>query len=338
MRLSTIIRGMRQKSLFASFRAMGALTPFYRLSFAASAFTCSLVRLLADGPVPFEKIASRLAKDSGSHGLLRAWLDLGVRVGELGRGARGYSLKGYSRMIAAPERDPHAALFQEALSLHHDLIMNTPGKCARGEKWRPEEHDGRLIARSSRLGEPVVMEAVDRTFPRKGKVRLLEIGCGSGVYIRHAAERNPSLTAVGIELSEQAAVYARDNIREWGLEGRVRIENADIRKSAPAGGFDVATLHNNIYYFAEETRTDLLRHVKSLLNPGGMLLLTTPCPGGSPMSELLNLWGCATEGCGPLPSVASMKEHFTDAGFTRFTAKSLLPGDQYYAFTGYAIP
>jgi len=257
MRLSTIIRGMRQKSLFASFRAMGALTPFYRLSFAASAFTCSLVRLLADGPVPFEKIASRLAKDSGSHGLLRAWLDLGVRVGELGRGARGYSLKGYSRMIAAPERDPHAALFQEALSLHHDLIMNTPGKCARGEKWRPEEHDGRLIARSSRLGEPVVMEAVDRTFPRKGKVRLLEIGCGSGVYIRHAAERNPSLTAVGIELSEQAAVYARDNIREWGLEGRVRIENADIRKSAPAGGFDVATLHNNIYYFAEETRTDL---------------------------------------------------------------------------------
>lgn len=334
MRLTTVLDAVRQRTLFASIRSMRALTPYYRLSFAASAFSCGLVRLLVDGPLPFERIASKLAKDAGTHPALLAWLRLGVRVGELREGARGFSLKGYSRMIAPPGRDPHAALFQEAMSLHHDLIMGTPGKCARGEKWRLEDHDGRLIARSSRLGEPVMMEVIDRAIPRRGAVRLLEIGCGSGIYIRRAAERNPMLTAVGIELNAQAAAYARENMKNWGLDRRAVIENTDIRKYTTGERFDFASLYNNIYYFPAGERLELIRHVRSFLKPGGMLLVTTPCPGGSALSEILNLWSCATKDCGPLPAVDEMEGVLREAGFDRVGSRSLLPGDRFYVFTG----
>ena len=51
---------------------------------------------------------------------------------------------------------------------------------------------------------------------------LLEIGCGSAVYIRPAAARNPELIAVGLGLPPEVAAMARGNL---------------------------ASLHNNIYYF-----------------------------------------------------------------------------------------
>ena len=64
---------------------------------------------------------------------------------------------------------------------------------------------------------------------RGGVASLLEIGCGSGFYIKYAASRNPSLAALGLELQPNVADVARRNISEWDLQGRVRIEVGDIR-------------------------------------------------------------------------------------------------------------
>ena len=58
------------------------------------------------------------------------------------------------------------------------------------------------------------------------------IGCGSGVYLRYAAMINPSLTAIGVELQPSVAEVARTNLRRWGLEGRVKVEDGDFRAKA----------------------------------------------------------------------------------------------------------
>ena len=84
-------------------------------------------------------------------------------------------------------------------------------------------------------------EAIERTFAKSGAARLLEIGCGSGVYLRYAAMRNPELTAVGVELQPAVAEMARTNLRSWGLEGRVKVETGDFRARTAGELFDIAT-------------------------------------------------------------------------------------------------
>ena len=59
--------------------------------------------------------------------------------------------------------------------------------------------------------------------------RLLDIGCGWGGLLIHAAERY-GVEAVGITLSERQAELARERIRRAGLAGRCRVELVDYRE------------------------------------------------------------------------------------------------------------
>lgn len=85
------------------------------------------------------------------------------------------------------------------------------------------------------------------------------------------------------------AEMARTNLLSWGLESQVKVETGDIREKASDEPFDIATLNNNIYYFPVEGRVNLLQRIASFLRPGGFLLLTTCCQGGSLGAEALNL-------------------------------------------------
>ena len=78
----------------------------------------------------------------------------------------------------------------------------------------------------------------------------------------------------------------------------------------------------------------MLAFLRGFLKPGGRLLLTTGCRGGSAIMALLNLWGAATQGCGQLPTPAEMLEQLRAGGFTNVQARCLYPGEAYYAFFG----
>lgn len=236
--------------------------------------------MLSGGPVRFEQLAETYCKNDRAQEALEAWLHLGIRLGYLELGARGYALKGLAKKLALPQNDAILALLQEAAGLHYKLIAEAPDKLRNGDLFSLEDQDGEIIARSSRILEAFQTEAIDRTFPSSGPASLLEIGCGSGFYIKHAAE-NPSLTALGLEMQPNVADAARRNIAKWGLTERVRIETGDIRERVPDERYDIVTLYNNIYYFPVEDRVSLLRHVKGFMNSGGFLLLTTCCQGGS---------------------------------------------------------
>jgi protein-L-isoaspartate O-methyltransferase len=330
--LSSLIRGGRIRLMLAGRRLVN---PFYRLSWLASAASHGLLSRLAAGPLPFDRLAREFAPDPETHAALRAWLGVGLRLGELESRPEGYALRGYlARRLADPEHDAVAALLEEVVRLHHALVVDTPALLRRGQRWTLADQDGVLVARSSRAIEPVLFDAVDEVLPRTGAVRLLEVGAGSGVYIRHATERNPHLTALGLELQAEVAEVAAENLRRWGLAGRARIEKGDVRERPPEAVFDVVTLHNNIYYFPVDERVALFEHLRGFLEPGGRLLLTTGCQGGSLTMELLNLWGASTRGCGRLPEVDEMQEQMRRAGLVSVRAKRLVPGESFYAFVG----
>lgn len=303
MVIRPFLKLFRQAQLGALIRVGLLLKPFYTVVYLAAAKNSGLLDLLSGQPVAFERIAAACCKDPSdakAREALTAWLQMGARLGLLEPGPLGYALKGVARKLASPENDATLALIQEAAELHHRLISVTPLKLGKGEFWKLDDQDGLLTARSSRVLQAFQTDAIDRTFPSSGAVRLLEIGCGSATYIAHAAARNPLLTAIGLELQAEVAETARENIRLWGLRDRVRIDVGDIRRQAPDEPFDIATLYNNIYYFPVGERVKLLRHVGRFLKADGMLLLTTCCRGGSIGVEALNLWGAVTVGAGRL--------------------------------------
>lgn len=309
------------------------LTPYYRVCFLAAAVESGLLRRLADGPATLEQLADERVGDAGLRDGLEAWLDLGSALGLLRRGPAGYALRGrLPRALAEADRDAAAALFEEAGTLDHRWIMEAPARLREGRPFSPADVPGELIARSSRIVEPFVREAVEDAVTARGPVRLLEIGCGSGVHIRHAADRNPELTALGLDLEPAAVALARAHMDASGLATRVRIEEGDVRHQTPTADFDIATLHNNIYYFPVADRVRLLSHVRGFLRPGGRLVVTSSCRGGSPTTEILNVRGALTAGCGRLPGREELVEQLRAAGFSAVRSRRLIPGERVYAF------
>ena len=332
MSLKPFLQLLVEKKLGAAIKCNALYKPFYKLNYLVALKESGLMDRLQDERVAFERLTSDFAPDSKTEEALIAWLQLGCCLGLLSKNDQGYSLKGLAKKLARRENDPTLALAQEVSSLHHDLITKTLTKLRTGELWDLDNQDAELTTRSSRILEPFQMQALDRFIPKSGPCHLLEVGCGSGIYIRHAAIKNPNLTALGLELQKDAANVAVENIQEWGLQDQVMIEVGDIRTRSAASDFDMVTLYNSIYYFPVEERVDLLARINEQLKPGGALLLTTCCQNGNLGMKVLNLWGASNLHGGRLPGVLEMVEQLKQAGFQGVDTRRLIPGDSFYAF------
>jgi len=332
MKLRTLFKLIASAEAKLLTSIIGDARKFYRISFVATAYNEGIYQAIGSDSASVEVIAESLGI-TDNHSGLRAWLDLGVSLGELSHDINGYRVAGrLSRQLLSPANDPSLAFLQEIAYLHDLYIKRTPRLLREGRRFPMAVIDGPLIARSSLTLEPLVNEAVEQTVPKQGEIRLLEIGCGSAIYIRQACERNPSLTALGLESDPKVAEIAQRNIHDWRLKDRVRIEATSVLDFESSEPFDLATLHNNIYYFPVSARVGLLQKLFGLLKPGGRLLITTGCQDGNPVMHALNITGAMTEGMGVLPEVDGLLRQLDKAGFTNARGKRLIPTASYYAF------
>ena len=70
----------------------------------------------------------------------------------------------------------------------------------------------------------------DFSRPRQ-RERILDLGAGVGVIGLLLARRHPTVHVVGIELQEELARHAAENVRASGLARRVHIVRADLREA-----------------------------------------------------------------------------------------------------------
>lgn len=303
-----------------------SLREFCRAGFISTAFSEGIYDILSKGPASCEDIQKAIGTDFNKEGLL-AWLDLGVSLGELVKEQNRYSISGkFSKELLKPANDTWKAFFQARVEIFYNYIINTPDQLKRHKRFVFSQSYGELFARSSRTVEPFLLDIVDALIPQTGACSLLEVGCGSGIYIKRACDRNPQLKAVGLELQEKVADFARDNAAVWQIANRVVIEAQDIRDYSAENNYDVITFFNLIYYFPVDERTDVLRKLKALLRPGGQVALTTLCKMNEPSIQLMNLWSSMTEGCGSLPTPEEIIDQFEKAGFAELQTEKLMPG------------
>jgi cyclopropane-fatty-acyl-phospholipid synthase len=113
------------------------------------------------------------------------------------------------------------------------------------------------------------LDMICRKLRLKPGDRLLDIGCGWGALVCHAA-RHYGVDAVGVTLAEEQFEYAKEKVSRLGLENKVSIELRDYSlvegefdKIASVGMFEHVGVSNYPAYF---------QTIHRLLKPGGLYL------------------------------------------------------------------
>ena len=104
---------------------------------------------------------------------------------------------------------------------------------------------------------------------REGE-RVLDVGCGWGSFVIHAAQHH-GVRAVGITLAEEQARLASERVREAGVADRVEIRLADYREVSD-GPFDAIASIGMVEHVGVEQIDLYARRLHDLLSPGGRLL------------------------------------------------------------------
>lgn len=157
--------------------------------------------------------------------------------------------------------------------------------------------------------------------------RVLDIGCGWGGLVIHAA-KNYGVQAHGITLSRPQADLANERIRQARLSDRCRVDVRDYREIHEPGSYDKLVSVGMFEHVGESRLLEYFRDAFRLLRPGGVFLNHgiacnsgfPPLPGPAfsdhyifPDGELLPLGTTlrAAEASGfEVRDVESLREHY----------------------------
>lgn len=310
-------------SLTAQWLIIRDLIPFIRIHFLYAAAESGLLDALSP-PASRDEVIRALSVRRPE--LLDALLSVGLSLKELAVKRGLFRIKGRrSRALAAAEGDPLRAVVEEFVGYHGSVYRNLAGRLRGGPLGNYLEGMGDMIARSSMIIEPFVKGFHQALVRKRKPSRILEIGCGTGVYLRQAAATYSGVSGIGIDIQRDVVERAARNLRSWGLDDRFKVMQLDIRDAGDRLGrdFDLITLYNNVYYFTLDERRDLFRGLRSRLAAGGALAVVSSVQGRGALTNDFDLILRSTAGCAPLPELRETERMLLEAGFRSVRSQRL---------------
>jgi cyclopropane-fatty-acyl-phospholipid synthase len=113
-------------------------------------------------------------------------------------------------------------------------------------------------------------DLIARKLALRPGMRLLDVGCGWGGMVRHAA-REYGVRALGVTLSEQQALWAQKAIEEAGLSGLAEVRHLDYR-DVPEAGFDAVSSIGLTEHIGKAQLPGYFSFLHGKLKPEGRLL------------------------------------------------------------------
>jgi cyclopropane-fatty-acyl-phospholipid synthase len=113
-------------------------------------------------------------------------------------------------------------------------------------------------------------DLVARKLGLRPGMRLLDVGCGWGGMVRHAA-RNYGVEVLGVTLSREQARWAQDRIMAEGLHHIAEVRHLDYR-DVREQGFDAISSIGLIEHIGVKNYEPYFSFLRSRLQPGGRLL------------------------------------------------------------------
>ena len=274
--------------------------------------------------------ADELADELGvaDRALLEALLRVGEAVGELALVDGRWRLCGVrARAMVDPAVDGLAALPEEAVLYGTDVYRRLGDRLAGHPPGDYLREHGELVARTSRLVKPLLAPLVADVVRAHRPARVLEVGCGTGVNLRHVARVSADVTGAGLDVDPDVAALAARNLDAWSLADRFTIHVGDVRDlpDALSGPWDLVLALQNIYYFDGRDRLDVLAHLRHLATGGAVVIATAVAGTGDPAAAHLDAVLRSTNGNTGLPTVAELRNDLIAAGFDTVDERRLAP-------------
>lgn len=239
-----------------------------------------LLHALLSGPRAAHEIAADLGLDSRAATLV---LDALVTLGVAAREGDAYD--------ASPRLKPLAGPFGQAGAGMAKLWGHLPAFLRTGEPFMrtdgtPAEREASYRTMVSWLARMV--EAPARELAGKlgeAPSRVLDVGCGSGVWSLSIAERFPGTHVTGQDLPAVLESFLA-RAEALGLAGRAATIPGDMHAvTLPAGAFDLVVIANVLRLEPPERASALLARLATAVAPGGALLVVDALAGGTPERE-----------------------------------------------------
>ena len=221
VRVGAMARLLRMPDLLAQGLVLRDLQSFVRVHFLYAAASTGLLRALRRPTSTRDLVHDLHVKRPN---LLEGLLALGVALGELSVRDGVYRLRGVrSKALVGKRGDPLVATIEEYATYHSSVYRELAARMRGAPLGDYLRGTGDMIARSSRVLEPFVADFARMTVEKRGPVRILEVGCGSGIYLKHAAHGNRHASGAGIDLQPEVVELAARNLARWGLDGRFKV-------------------------------------------------------------------------------------------------------------------
>jgi ubiquinone/menaquinone biosynthesis C-methylase UbiE len=122
-------------------------------------------------------------------------------------------------------------------------------------------------------GKAVLIEALRRLCPPDQPLRLLDIGCGTGSFLKRiSVEISPRWILCGADFSEIAIAQAREQLPDF------HFERCDATRLAhPDGRFHIVSCYGSWEHFADPAAA--IAEASRVLAPGGHMLAMIPTLG-----------------------------------------------------------
>src|SRR5690349_18793663 len=158
-------------------------------------------------------------------------------------------------------------------------------------------------------------DLVARKLALAGGMRLLDVGCGWGGMVMHAA-REYGVRALGVTLSAQQAAWAQAAIERAGLSGLAEVRHLDYR-DVPEAGFDAVSSIGLTEHIGKANLPSYFAFLYAKLKPGGRLLnhcITRP-DNTEPAIRMRGFINRYVFPDGELEGPGYLISHMHDAGF-----------------------
>lgn len=116
----------------------------------------------------------------------------------------------------------------------------------------------------------VFLDEIGQYLPDKG--RILDIGCGFGLFTLYFASTQPGRTMYGIDSNARRIDLARESAKRLGLDN-AHYESEDARDWSTEESFDAVYLLDLIHHLPRAEVSGFLERVRDALRPGGLLLV-----------------------------------------------------------------
>lgn len=103
---------------------------------------------------------------------------------------------------------------------------------------------------------------------------LLDLGCGSGLFLGLAAELDLISSALGIDRRQRVIATANEMKRRInsGRGDRLVFQNGDATEISERHFFDVVTIVDLVHHIPRRDRSEVVRQAYERLSPGGTLM------------------------------------------------------------------